>query len=123
MSEINGAKTLKEEAKLLKENQELELDKIHAKGQEIIEDATKSGEKIKDNIISEAKKQASEILVKAEKEASKEKVKAMEELKVQSIDMAVMIASKILEEQLVLNEEKQHSLIEKFVDEVGALDW
>ena len=42
-------------------------------------------------------------------------------MKNQSVDLAVLIASKIMEEQL--NIDKQNLLIDKFVEEVGASRW
>ena len=120
-SEIDDAKALKQEAKYIKENQEKIINEAHIEGKKIIEDAKKISDEIKDNIILEAKKEAKEIIGKAEKEAEKQKAKALEEMKNQAVDLAVLIASKIMEEQL--NVDKQNLLIDKFVEEVGASQW
>ena len=120
-SEIDDAKALKQEAKFIKENQEKIINEVHMESKKIIEDAKKISDEIKDNIISEAKKEAKEIIIKAEKEAEKQKAEALEEMKNQSVDLAVLIASKIMEEQL--NIDKQNLLIDKFVEEVGASRW
>jgi F0F1-type ATP synthase membrane subunit b/b' len=42
-------------------------------------------------------------------------------MKNQSVDLAVLIAQKILEEQL--NLDKQNLIIDKFIEEVGASHW
>lgn len=120
-TEIDNAKSLKLEAKFIKENQEKIINDAHTESRKIIEDAKKISDEIKDNIILEAKKEAKEIIKKAEKEAEKQKIEALEDMKNQSVDLAILIASKIMEEQLKVD--KQNLLIDKFVEEVGASHW
>jgi F-type H+-transporting ATPase subunit b len=76
---------------------------------------------MKGNILSEAREQAEEIVLKAEREAERRKKDSLEEIKNQSVDIAVMIASKIMEEQISID--KQNFLIDKFIDEVGTSEW
>lgn len=120
-TEIDNAKSLKLEAKFIKENQEKIINDAHTESRKIIEDAKKISDEIKDNIILEAKKEAKEIIKKAEKEVEKQKIEALEDMKNQSVDLAILIASKIMEEQLKVD--KQNLLIDKFVEEVGASHW
>lgn len=120
-TEIDNAKSLKLEAKFIKENQEKIINDAHTESRKIIEDAKKISDEIKDNIILEAKKEAKDIIRKAEKEAEKQKIEALEDMKNQSVDLAILIASKIMEEQLKVD--KQNLLIDKFVEEVGASHW
>lgn len=120
-SEIDQAKDLKLEAKYIKENQEKIINDAHIQSKKIIVDAKKISDEIKDNIISEAKKEAKEIIKKAEKEAQKQKQEALEDMKNQSVELAVLIAQKILEEQLSVD--KQNLLIDEFIEKVGASHW
>ena len=120
-TEIDNAKSLKLEAKFIKENQEKIINDAHTESRKIIVDAKKISDEIKDNIILEAKKEAKDIIKKAEKEAEKQKIEALEDMKNQSVDLAILIASKIMEEQLKVD--KQNLLIDKFVEEVGASHW
>ena len=120
-TEIDNAKSLKLEAKFIKENQEKIINDAHTESRKIIEEAKKISDEIKDNIIIEAKKEAKEIIKKAEKEVEKQKIEALEDMKNQSVDLAILIASKIMEEQLKVD--KQNLLIDKFVEEVGASHW
>ena len=120
-SEIDEAKDLKLEARYIKENQVKIINDAHMQSKKIIEDAKKISDEIKDNIILEAKREAKEIIKKAEKEAQKQKQEALEDMKNQSVDWAVLIAQKILEEQL--NVDKQNLIIDKFIEEVGASRW
>jgi len=121
LSEIKDAKDLKEQAIILKEDQEAFIDNTQRQAQEIIENARSFGEEMKDNIISEAKQEAREIILKSEMEVERLKKDALEEAKLQSVDLAVMIASKIMEEQIDVD--KQNYLIDKFIDEVGTSEW
>ncbi len=120
-AEIDEAKDLKSEAKYIKENQEKIINNANVESKKIIEEAKKTGDEIKDNILKEAKREAKEIIMKAEKEAEKQKIEALEDMKNQSVDLAILIAQKIMEEQL--NVDKQNLLIDKFVEEVGVSHW
>ncbi len=120
-SEIDDAKEMKQEAKYIKDNQEKIINEAHIESKKIIEEAKKISDEIKDNIILEAKKEAKEIILKAEKGAEKQKQEALEDMKNQSVELAVLIAQKILEEQL--SADKQNLLIDKFIDEVGTSQW
>lgn len=118
---IDGANALKEEAEKLKKEYELKIAEAKKEGQEIIEASRKRGDEVKENIIAEAKEEANNILEKAKREIEQEKEKALHDIKVKSGEMALLIASKIIEENL--NQDKQQQLINKFVDEVGTQKW
>lgn len=118
---IDGADSLKEEARKLKEEYELKISQAKKESQEIIEAGRKRGEELKEIIISEAKEEANSILERAKKEIAQEKEKALLDIKAQSAEMALLIASKVIEENLSLD--KQQQLINKFVDEVGTQKW
>lgn len=120
-SEIKDAKALKEEARLLREDQEASISKVEGQGQEIIEKSRKFGEDIKESIVQEAREEAREIILKAEKEIERQKKIALEEMKTMSVDMGILIASKIMEEEISVD--KQNYLIDKFIDEVGNSKW
>lgn len=120
-SEIKDAKALKEKARLLREDQEATISKAEHRAQDIIEMSRKFGEEIKESIIQEAREEAREIILKAEKEIERQKKIALDEIKTMSIDMGVLIASKIMEEEISVD--KQNYLIDKFIDEVGSSEW
>lgn len=120
-SEIKDAKALKEEARLLREDQEATISKAEHRAQDIIEMSREFGGEIKESIIQEAREEAREIILKAEKEIERQKKIALDEIKTMSIDMGVLIASKIMEEEISVD--KQNYLIDKFIDEVGSSEW
>lgn len=120
-SDIEGAKVLKEEAAHLKDDYESRISLAKKESQEIIESARKRGEELREDIVTEARKEAEGIITRARREISREREAAFHDIKSQAGEMAVLIASKIMESQI--NMEKQRSLIDKFIDEVGSSKW
>ena len=120
-SDVEGAKLLKEEAISLRDDYESRIDLAKKESQEIVEGARKRGEELKDDILSEAKKEAEGIVSRARKEIIRERETAMQDIKSQASELAILIASKIMEEEVKLD--KQSNLIDKFIDEVGNSQW
>ena len=120
-SDIEGAKVLKEEATTLREEYESRIDLAKKESQEIVEVARKRGEELKEDILSEARKEAESIVSRARKEITREREAAMQDIKSQASELAILIASKIMEEEVKLD--KQNTLIDKFIDEVGNSQW
>lgn len=118
---IDEAKTSKEEALALKQQYEAKIQGAKKESQDIVEQGRKRGEEIREDIILEAKEEANNILEKARREIQIEKEKAMLDVQMQAGEMAVLIASKIVEENIDMA--KQQDLIDKFVDEVGIREW
>lgn len=119
--DLDGAKALKEEAVHLKEDYEGRINQAKLESQQIIENARKRGEEVKEDIIAEAKLEAETIIDKARKEIAREKEIALQDVKSQAGEMAILIASRIMEEQV--NMDTQKNLINKFIDEVGKSKW
>lgn len=120
-TDLDGAKVLKAEAKSLKEDYEAKIDLARKESQEILEGARKRGDELKESILVEARQDADNIVSKARKEISRERDVALQSIKTQAAEIGVMIASKIIEEQVTLD--KQNGLIDKFIDEVGSSKW
>ena len=120
-SDIDGAKVLKEEAESLRDDYESRINLAKKESQEIIESARKRGEELKEGILVEARKEAENIVDRARREIDREREVAFQEIKSQAGEMAILIASKIMEEQITMD--KQNKLIDKFIDEVGSSKW
>lgn len=120
-NDLDGAKTSREEAMALKAEYEKRILDAKKESQDIIESGRKRGEEVKEDIIFEAKKEAENIIEKARREIEIEKEKAILDVKMQAGEMAVLIASKILEQNMDLASQKK--LIDKFVNEVGMSKW
>ncbi len=119
--DIDGAKVLKGEANTLKEQYELKINEANKEGQEIIEASRQRGEELKQDIVNEAKIEAEGIVERAKREIELEKEKALQDIKLQAGDMAILIASKIIDQNMDMNVQKDS--IDKFINEVGMDKW
>lgn len=119
--DIQSAAQVREEAFQLKKDYEGRIKNSKEEGQEIIDGARLRGEELTQHILAEAKVEADIILARAKKEIERQKEIAYVEMKAQSGEMAVLIASKIMEEKITY--ESQKDLINKFIDEVGNAQW
>ena len=119
--DLDEAKHAKKEASDLKLDYEDKISQVELEGQEIIENAKKRGDEIKDNMLEEARQEAKDIVERARRDIALEKDKAYEDIKKSTGEMAVLIASKIMEENITI--ENQNNLIDKFIDEAGSSKW
>ena len=119
--DLEVAKAAKQEAADLKTDYEAKISEVKLEGQEIIENARKRGNDIKDSMLEEARQEAQTIIERARKDIVLEKEKAYEDIKKSTGEMAVLIASKIMEENITID--NQRNLIDKFIDEVGSSKW
>ena len=119
--EINDAKTGKEEALKLKESYEVKIQEAKKEGHEIIEASRKRGEELREEIVENANNEARGIIEKAKREMDSEREKAVDDLKNQVVTIAMMAASKVVEENLDADSHKK--MINKFIDEVGESTW
>jgi len=87
--------------------------------QSIIADSKDRGEAVKDEIIESARTEASAIAEQARIKIIQEKEQALTELKGQIAEISILLAEKILSEGLTA--EQEHSLMEKFIKEVGQM--
>jgi F-type H+-transporting ATPase subunit b len=90
---------------------------LKAEGQEIIKQATLRAEQKSDEIISTAKEEASNLKDRASKDIAQEREKVMNELKNDISSIAILAASKVIEEDI--DQSKHEEMINKFIEEVG----
>ena len=86
-------------------------------GQEIIKQATLRAEQKSNEIISAAKEEANILKDRASKDIAQEKEKVMNELKNDISSIAILAASKVIEEDI--DQAKHEEMINKFIEEVG----
>lgn len=111
-----GAKA-KEEGLLLKSEYEKKVSEARSEGQAIVEQAKKRAEKRTEEMLAHARKEAENIRNKANVDIEKERQQAFLDVKNEVSDMAVSIASKIIEKDI--DNDKHKELIDEFVKEVG----
>ena len=111
-----GAKA-KNEGIALKKEYEEKVSLAKDEGREIIKQATARAEEKSNQIISDAQAEAIALKAKATKEIAQEKEQAIAEIRNDISDIAILAASKVLEEDI--DKAKHEDLIEKFIKEVG----
>lgn len=94
---------------LLKESKE--------KGKQIVEEYKERANLLSKHIIKDANNEATALVERASKDIERETKKAQDELKKSTVDIAVMMTTKALENGL--GEEEQRKLIDNFIDKVG----
>lgn len=124
-SEVAGAFIEADEAKLKAKQLEAEyvLKISEAKGEaaQIVRDASKRGENRYEEIVTQAKTEADRLKNKAASDIEQEKKKAVNEIKDEISDIAMMIASKVIEKDINKNDHQR--LINDFIDNVGDTSW
>src|SRR5699024_8353547 len=85
--------------------------------QKMIADAKAAGEKQQADIIESARQEATRIKTTATEDIQNEKEKAMQELQDQVASLSVLVASKVIEKEIDL--EDQEALINDYIKEVG----
>lgn len=121
MSNLNEAKTLNEDAAKLKLEYESRIAEAKEESQKILAEARARGEELRNGILAEAKAEAETLKTRAGKDIEREKAAAFDSIKAETGNMAVLIASKIMEREM--NLENQEDLVDKFIDEVGNTPW
>lgn len=120
-TDIREAEVLKQEAIDLKADYENRMEKAKLEGQEIIESSRVRAGELEKTMLAEAKEEVEIVKERARKDIQREKEKAYEDVKKSAGEMAILIASKIMEKDI--NLENQNVLIDKFIDEVGNTKW
>ena len=116
-SSLAQAAKEREEAKVLLASYQEQIGKAKDEAQQIIEKATKTGEKIKDDIVTKANEEATRAIEKAKADINLEKEKALAEVRDQAATLAVLAASKVVGKAITLEDHER--MIKEFVDQVG----
>lgn len=116
-NEIEEAEKSRAEAKKLLEEQRNLLKEARSEAQSLIDNAKKQGEVQREEIVSLARQEAERIKESAKREIEQEKEKAVSEIREQVATLSVLIASKIIEKELSV--EDQEKLINEYIQEAG----
>lgn len=92
----------------------------HHEADAIVAKAKKEAEEVRSAVLAKAQREAADIIAKAHGAVDSERHKAMIELSSSVVDLSVEIASKIIGNNLSV--EEQRKLAEKYLAEVGASD-
>ncbi|MDR6999362.1 F0F1 ATP synthase subunit B [Neobacillus niacini] len=115
--EINAAEDSRVEAQKLLEEQRSLLKEARAEAQGLIENAKKQGDVQREEIIAIARTEAERVKEAAKLEIDQQKEKAMAAIREQVASLSVLIASKVIEKEL--NIQDQDQLINEYIKEAG----
>lgn len=118
---IKAAEKKEQKAKILYNDYMSKIGNAQEEGKQIIRDATKLADEKAEKIILESKDDASKIIHKANSDIALEKKRVLNDIKSEISDMAVQIASKVVEKDI--NEADHDKLINEFIETMGDAKW
>lgn len=119
--DIDSAVADKEEAQALKAEYEAKLKNVDKEAEAILSETRQKALKSEAKIIEEAKLEASRIIARAQEEAELEKKHAMDDMKQEVIQIASLMASKVVAANIDTN--IQNSLVDETLKEMGESTW
>ena len=119
--DISDANEDKESAAALKAEYESKLKDIDKEAEVILSEARQKALKNESKIIDEAKQEAARIIKRAQEEAELEKKHAMDDVKQDMIQIASMMAQKVVAASI--DTKIQDSLVEETLREMGESTW
>ena len=116
-SQIADAQKLRTEAEAMKAEYEQNLQNARTEANQIVAAAQKTATARSEELLGEARAQAAALKQKAEADIAQERKKAVNEVKDEIGDMAMEIASKVVEREI--READHKDLIDEFIKNVG----
>lgn len=120
-TDLDSAKTDKEEAAALKSEYDEKLKNIEKEAEQILSEARQKALKNEARIVEDAKEEAARIIKRANQEAELEKKRAMDEMKQEVISIASMMAGKVVAASI--DTTIQDTLVEETLREMGDSTW
>lgn len=119
--QLDQAAADQEEAAKLKAEYDEKLKNVEKEADEILAQARKKALKREENIVAEAKEEAARIISSANREVELQKAKVKDQMKQEMIQVAVLMAGKIIAGQIDAKE--QNELIDQTLQEMGDKTW
>ena len=116
---IEGAKRDREEAARALAEQLRQIETARLEAQKIIVEGRQVGEKLRATMIEETHVQQQQMLERARREIEQEKERAIAELRREAIELAIAGASKVIEQNL--ESQKNRQLVESYLASIGTL--
>lgn len=107
------------DAEALKGDFEHKLADIRAIERERVQEAVKRGEQVADGIVAEAREKAGAVLEKAKADIEIEAEKAQIHLRLDVVDMTIIVAEKLIGERL--DDDKHRALIREYIESLGEV--
>jgi len=112
---MDQAEEIKEKMAQTEEEVRNELEAARKEGQNILAQAGRMGEQVKEQARSEARHEAEAIIARARIEIDRERDEAIDGLRRQFVDLAIVAAEKVIAE--TLDKEKHRRLIDEVLEE------
>ena len=103
-------------------NYQRQIANYKEEGREIIRVAKRDANDEAKAIIDEANQKAAEMILQAEKEIERQKLQAMRDMREEISQLALLAASKIVEEEIEPTE-KQYAIVDQIIEEAGSSTW
>ena len=114
ISQIEEARQGKEDTEKLKQEYQRHLAEIDETAKKMLHDAMEEGHAAKEEVLRAAREQAASFLANAKGEIAAEKDLAMKQMRKETVDLAVMIAEKILKQSV--DPATQERMLDEFID-------
>lgn len=115
-SDLEAAEKAKTDAEAVKAEYAAKLAEAKQEAQAIIDAARKTAQTAHDKIMADTKAEQDQVIATAKEAIAMEKKKAMDDIRVQVINLSMLAASKIVEQKLGSEEDKQ--MAGKIVDSI-----
>ena len=119
--QLDQAAADQKEAAKLKAEYDEKLKNVEKEADEILAQARKKALKREENIVAEVKEEAARIISSANREVELQKAKVKDQMKQEMIQVAVLMAGKIITGQIDAKE--QNELIDQTLQEMGDKTW
>jgi F-type H+-transporting ATPase subunit b len=115
---VEGAKRDREAAAALLAQHNAQLQAGRAEAQKFIADARQVADKMRSDLIEQTRKEQGEMLERAKRDIEGEREKAIAQLRREAVDLAIVGASKVIEENL--DNSKNRQVVESYLASIGT---
>jgi F-type H+-transporting ATPase subunit b len=115
---IDGAKRDREAAAKLLAEQQAALDASRGEAQKFMADARAAAEKMKANELENTRAEQAQILERARRDIQGERDKALAELRREAVELAILGASRAIEENL--DSDKNRKIVDSYLSSIGS---
>jgi len=106
----------RQESQVLLEEQKRQLEEVRARAQEMVAEGRAAGERVREEILGQARREQEEMLARARREIQQEMERTAEQLRVDTVELAIAAASKLVERNL--DQEDNRRLVREFLEQV-----
>jgi F-type H+-transporting ATPase subunit b len=115
---IAGAKRDREAAAKLLAEQQAQLDAARGEAHKFMTEARAASEKVRAEMLDQTRKEQAEMLERARRDIEQEREKAIAQLRREAVELAILGASKAIEENL--DADRNRKLVENYLSSIGT---